>query len=387
MKNICVRFLHLLKNIGTDVLFLYKNFFHWNISKFLILIASFVVGLLLSLPFFILLLILALIDPIEWSKVMFSDINIYMSIAQYIAIHPFYLLAEFILFVIWVALLFLWMSYHIILESNLYLHYFKKEKLPVKKNFYFDASKIYTYFGILSWLLAYLMLPILVLLWVFIVLFIGFKFFFLPEILLSVILFIALAICAVWFLYLSYRISFAYLVFVDQVDENEPQKSRSYVQKSLALTSWKVFFKFFSIIIIFTILLAPINLIGANMENNINEIRNYFWYKSGQVQIVDESDQFEYEYLRWLFSEKTDDELISDLQTLYFQQVVYTLLFFLLCSWVLTMIMTSFYKRALVMQWSKVKKEDKKEKKNEKLKNIKEEKSTKKKDKTDKKKK
>jgi len=368
MKNAFSRFFDLLKNICTDISFLYKNFFHWNISKIFMLVWSFLIGVLLSLPFFLLMWILALLDPIEWSSLLASDINIYMSIAQYIAIHPFYILAEFILFLIGIVCLFLWMSYHIILESNLYLHYFKKEKLPFKQNYYFNAQKLYIYFGILGWIGVYLLLPAFVLIGIFILLFLAFKFLFLPEIILSILLFIALLVCLVWFLYLSYRLSFSYLVFVDQPDQDEKQKAKSYVQKSLSLTSWKVFFKFFWIILIFMIVFAPLNLIGANIDRSIAEIRNYFGYKSGQIQIVDESDQFQYEYLELLFADETDEELISDLQRYYIQQVIYTLLFFLFVSWIFGMTMASFYKRALVMQWSKVKGDSKSEEKQKKKK-------------------
>ena len=361
MKNIFSDFFHILKNICIDIIFLYKNFFHWNISKFFMLIWSFLVGVILSLPFFLLMWILAMVDPIEWSSILESDINIYMNIAQYIAIHPLYILAEFILFVLGVTFLFLWMSYHVILESNLYLHYFNKQKLPFKKNHYFDPQKISTYFGILGWIGVYLLLPICVLLLIFFSLFLIFKFLFLPDFILYILLSIAAVVCGIWFLYLSYRLSFSYIVFVDNADE-EKQKSKSYVQKSLSLTSWKVFFKFLWIAVIFMILLAPLNIIGANIDNDITDIRDYFGYKSGQIQVLNESDQFEYEYLSSIFSEESDEELVTDLQVLYVQQVVYTLLFFLFVSWVFSMIMVSFYKRALVMQWSKVKDDNKKEK-------------------------
>jgi len=362
MKKTLVTFFDLLKKICVDISFLYKNFLHWNISKILILIASFLVWALLSLPFFLLMWILALIDPIDWSSIFASDINIYMNIAQYLTIHPFYLLAEFILFIIGITFLFLWMSYQIILESNLYLHYFKKEKLPFKNNYYFDASKVSTYFGILGWIMIYLLLPIIVLIISFLVLFLIYKFLFVPEMILSAWVFIALVICFIWFLYLSYRLSFSYLVFLDRDNTAEKQKPKSYVKKSLSLTSWKVFFKFLPIVIIFTILLAPMNIIGASIENNINDIRNYFWYKSGQIQMVDDSDRFEYEYLQSLFVEDTDEELIWDLQFLYTQQVIFTVLAFLFIGWLFTMIMTSFYKRALILQWWKVKDDNKKEK-------------------------
>jgi len=60
----------LIKNIFSDVLFLYKNFIHWNLSKICINIASFLLGIVLALPFFLLLLFLMWIDPLVWSDLL-----------------------------------------------------------------------------------------------------------------------------------------------------------------------------------------------------------------------------------------------------------------------------------------------------------------------------
>ncbi len=155
----------------------------------------------------------------------------------------------------------------------------------------------------------------------------------------------------------------------DHYDENKP--SKFYVQKSLEKTSGKVFFKFVWVFIVFAAVLAPFNAINVNIDNDIAQIKDYFAYETWQIDITDENELWYYEYLKSAFSEISDDQLISNLRTLYVKQIWYGIFFFLLISWVFTMVLTSFYKRALGLQWGKIKEEDqpikKKSKKKEKV--------------------
>jgi hypothetical protein len=59
-------FFFFLKTIYRDILLLYRNFFHWNVSKILITISSFLFALFLSLPFFLILAVIMYFDPIDW---------------------------------------------------------------------------------------------------------------------------------------------------------------------------------------------------------------------------------------------------------------------------------------------------------------------------------
>ena len=52
----------------SDVLILYKNFIHWNISKVLIALCSFLLGVLLAIPFFLVAFVVSLLGPIDWGE-------------------------------------------------------------------------------------------------------------------------------------------------------------------------------------------------------------------------------------------------------------------------------------------------------------------------------
>jgi len=53
-----------------DIILLYRNFIHWNISKLIIALWGFVLGMIMSIPFFVVVLILASIDPIDWTQIL-----------------------------------------------------------------------------------------------------------------------------------------------------------------------------------------------------------------------------------------------------------------------------------------------------------------------------
>jgi hypothetical protein len=52
-----------------DILTVYKNFVHWNISKIIISIVSFLFGILLALPFLLLAGFIAYLSPIDWKSI------------------------------------------------------------------------------------------------------------------------------------------------------------------------------------------------------------------------------------------------------------------------------------------------------------------------------
>jgi len=356
----------LIKNIFTDISFLYKNFFHWNISKILILLASFLVWMILSLPFFFLMIVLGFIDPIDWMSLWFEEHTFFSDVANYALIHPFYVLGWIFLCMLWGIFLFLWSSYAIVLESNLYLNYFKKNKLGFKDNIYFDKKKIVTYFWIFAWILFYLSLPLFAFSTLFLIAFLLFKVFTISITFLAILFALIAFICVVWFLYVAYRLSFAYLTFVDTENYFLPKKAKFYIDQSFALTKWKVFFKFLGIFALFSILLAPFNLINIELDENINDMRGYLSYQTGQRQIENIQDEYFYNFLKEEFSGMSNDEVFSKMQSTYVLQILYTLFFFLVIGGIFTMVLTSFYRRVLEIHTSekKEKKEIKKSKKN-----------------------
>lgn len=82
-------------SILKDVKKLYVHFWHWLGSKLVIHIVSFVLGVLFSLPFFILLIIVGLLSPVDWAGVLQSIFLatpvLYDTVSQLFS-HPFVLI-------------------------------------------------------------------------------------------------------------------------------------------------------------------------------------------------------------------------------------------------------------------------------------------------------
>lgn len=174
---------------------------------------------------------------------------------------------------------------------------------------------------------------------------------------------------------------------MDEDNYDPEKKAKSYIQKSLNLTAGKVFFKFLGVFIVFAVILSPFNAVNINIDNDITGIKDYFGYKSWTIEISDDADADYYDYLQRVFADRSDDEIISELETLYNQQIIYGIFFFLLITGVFTMVLASFYSRALKLQWSKVKDTDTKKSKKKKDKKDKPKKKSKKSSKKDEKKK
>ena len=79
----------LLKCIVSDVLKLYKKFFAWNASNVLISTFTFLLGIVLSLPFFIVAILIAVFSNIEWMQVVSSLLTGQDMIASIIFEHPY----------------------------------------------------------------------------------------------------------------------------------------------------------------------------------------------------------------------------------------------------------------------------------------------------------
>lgn len=82
----------------------------------------------------------------------------------------------------------------------------------------------------------------------------------------SVSLFISLFINILIFLYLAYRMSFAYIILMDSKNYTQKQSASFYLKESFALTKGLKIFKFILVLIVFTILMFPIDYIGGKID-------------------------------------------------------------------------------------------------------------------------
>jgi hypothetical protein len=57
-----------IKEIFLDLLFIYKNFFHWVLSKILISITTYILAIILAIPFLIIAGLIIYISPLSLSN-------------------------------------------------------------------------------------------------------------------------------------------------------------------------------------------------------------------------------------------------------------------------------------------------------------------------------
>jgi len=279
--------INFLRKIFFDISLLYINFIHWNISKVLIYVFSFLLWALLSSPFFILIVVVAYFDPVNWKDIIYNFLttqSIWLSLITALSSHLFYIILQSILFVLAVGFLIFGYNYKIILLSNLYFSYLDWEKISYMKNIYFNTKKIFSYLSILSWIALVLLIPFLFFKIVFFILL--FLFWWINEVsvlmqengssnMFSILAWIFFFISILVFLYLAYRLTFAYVIMLDK-NYKENQKWIFYIKESFKITSWMKIFKFILVMIIFTILILPFDYIWKSLEE-LNFWSFLFW--------------------------------------------------------------------------------------------------------------
>lgn len=305
------------KAVFWDLTLVFKNFIHWNISKILIHLSSIWLGILLSLPFFIIIVIIAYIDPINWNEVLYPITSwsmIWASVYTSFFENIWFFITQILLFILAIWMIYFGFSYKIVLFSKLNLSYINWEKLDYKKNDYFNFKLIWAYFWVLWWAGLIIFIPVfifLVLFWILV-----FSFWGISSVVnltsgwinsftvLTLILFITTVLS---FLYLSYKITFSFVNIVDKDRFPEIKKNtRAYIKDSFAISKWLKIFKFIWLLLILWIVMLPFSYIWDYYINNI------------------------YTY------------------------IAYTVFMFVVFSWLIEMIIASTYKRILIWDISKI---------------------------------
>ena len=218
------------QNISNNIRLLYKNFFHWNISKVCIFLYANIMGFIVSIPFIGILVYQYLTT--------YSTLGISVSAEEFLLEHISAIIISILVLLCIVTIFICTYTYGNFLLQNVYKSYLDGTKLPYTKNLYFSFKHFKTYIGILGWISLYLLMPIIVV----ILLAIGFgitiRMGILPTNLVVGIITIALFIGLVgWFIYLALRLIFSYynLLYSEKINT-----AKSYVNESLRLTKKRV---------------------------------------------------------------------------------------------------------------------------------------------------
>lgn len=269
--------IQIIKNIFGDISLLYKSFFHWNISKILIVIFAFLLWILVSLPFFAILWIVVYFDPIDWKDIAYNYYtteSFGLSLMTALSSYLWYIILEWILFILAVWFFMFGYSYKTISLTNLNLSYLNQEKIGFFKNIYFNFSTIWKYLWVISWISLILLVPFLLFLIIFAVTL--FSLWWLDVVSnmvresytnpFTIIVWVSFFTLLLVFLYLAYRMSFSYVIMLDDKNYTEKQKALFYVKESFKISSGVKIFKFLLMVIIYTIILLPFDYIWGKVE-------------------------------------------------------------------------------------------------------------------------
>lgn len=143
-----------IKYISRNVVLLYRNFLHWNISKISIFLYANIIGFVASLPF------VGIIVYQYFSS--YSKLGLSVSAEEFllgnIGTVAFTILSLLCIVTIFICTY----TYGNFLLQNVYKSYLTGEKLPYTENLYFSWKHFRTYIGILGWISLYLLAPIMV---------------------------------------------------------------------------------------------------------------------------------------------------------------------------------------------------------------------------------
>lgn len=352
--------LKLLKAVSFDVLKLYKNFVHWNISKIVISVVTIILWFVMALPFIFVLVVLyfSFNLSVYLDSIQVNMISLYTFLWQ----RPV-LFFVFMLFVLlaWLTMLF-WYSYKKVLLTKLNLAYINWEKLSYKNKSYFDFKLIWKYIWVISWVSLFVAIPILVFLVIFFVLFFSFWWSewvqsmiassrFNPFTVLSFLLFV---VCLIAFVYISYRLFFAVVFLSDEKMYNESKKAFDYLKESSHYTkSFNTFSRFILTLLLVFIIIFPLWTLSDYFSKSLNDVRIYKDYLSlteEQKKVVDENTSSSY-YINKLkldYGNFSESGLNSAENTYFYLTYIFIVINFLLVFWLLEMAVVSFYKNEIL---------------------------------------
>lgn len=359
MKDI----LKLIKSICVDVLILFKNFLHWNISKVIISLVSIWLSFLFAFPSIIILFIMY-----------FSfDLNLYLKSFDVTIYDLLWLLSNrpivfifFILFILFsIACALIGYSYRKVLFTKLNLSYIDNKNLPYLKNSYFDFKLIWKYFKVIALVWLVVSIPVLSFFILFFVLF--FIFWWADGVsamiqssqfnLFSLIALLLLIICFAAFIYISYRLFFAVIMLVDKKHYEDDEKPTFYLKESFLRTK-KIFMfmKFVSVMILLSIIVLPFASLQDHYAKSLKDIKVYKQYYSlGETEkgIIDKSENNYYiNKLKMTYSSLSSEELYSTEVIYFYLNYFLVIINFLIFFGLFEMVVISFYKHEIIKKKS-----------------------------------
>ncbi len=325
---------------------LYKNFIHWNISKLCIMVTSFLLGVIMALPFFLVVIVLFFLDPISRIDIFSSSWashTVAIELFSQLLSHPIYVIFETIFFLIGAFFFVVGTSYSIALNTKLSLSYVSGAPLGYKQNYYFSREVISQYIRIFFRALGYLLLPLVWGVVLFVILFVLYNqgvisFWIISNLSLYVTIIVALV-----FWYISFRISFAYVLMFESGKQEDFLSPKQILSDSFALTKGKIVFPFILFIFLFGLIVGPFASYGERLERISDDKKAYLSYSTGKTPINTKQAELDYQSLQSVYGQLPDEQVLSSLVWTQRQIFFYTIIGFLLIEGLFQMLLVSFY--------------------------------------------
>lgn len=336
----------IIKNIFLDILFLYKNFIHWNFSKILIYVYSILVSIVFVLP---IVLVYFLLSIASWeSFALFLSWLVNWNLVPWFG--AFFHVIVFLLF----GLIFLLATNFLLTKLN--INYINWNKPSYKNKDFLDYKSFLSYLWYSLLTILILVLPTIFFTIVLAIMLVSFGW--VDEVLymvsswpintfsiLALILFIFNILTTI---YLFYRLAFGFVSILE--DKNNSWVLAS-IKTSFVLTKWyKKLLKVVFVFLLFGIFYMPFNYMSLNTTWTYNDIGNYVRYINAteeQKYSIEASNKYYYEWLElsyWSIDLKSLEKLQKNY---YYYSMIYQIVEFLLIYWFLSMLLVSIYFRII----------------------------------------
>ena len=336
----------LIKQVFSDILGMYKNFLHFNLSKILIYLATFALSLIFVFPILVIAIIVFFSFWLwEWILGL-----------EFLLSNPIVLVIWIILFILFLIVFSLGYSYKSILLFRLNLEYIDGKKLDYKKNYYFNFSFIYNYAKVFLLNLSILLVPIItyiVLFFILITIFWGYseasslvnEW---PINTLSISFLILTILCLGLFIYLIYKTLFSYVLLVDESKGKDFENAFYYIRKSFSITRWFKKAGRFMVIFLLTIVIAlPIYIPKGIYWDNLERQWDYIGMEYGDNKRLAESTPYYFQALKLEYGNISLEELQKDIDIDKKIIFLLSILEFLFVVGLFNMMVVSFYIREL----------------------------------------
>lgn len=344
----------LIKNIFSSILFSYRNILNWVLFKIIISSSSYLIWIIIALPFLLIAFLIIYISPLNLSNFFIW----WQTLLQDAIANQFYFILVLILFVFTILSLFMWINYKRILLAKLNFKYIEGEKFKFSKNDYFNFKLFYKYAKITLIFLLIVLLFFISFWFLLFILTLIFWWIAKVQILISssggnnpfsIISLILAIIFIVSLIYTLFRIYFSYFILLD----NKDYSALDSIKSSIKNTKWfNKLFKLLTILIMFFILLLPVNYLGQYIVYNSGNLANYIWlkkkYSSKETKNkLTQKEFYKYSSLDIEYWNLNNKELLEKYNKNNIIELIFFVIHFLLIFWIIDLVLANFYKKEI----------------------------------------